>query len=398
MTERTLLLTLSVDDPPRGGVALRSLEIAAILADRGPLGVVMLRRPVTAPALPGVTWYQPASAVSLTELPDPARDPSWLRDEQWDPSLAYLSEELRGHVAAAVADFSPDVVVLDQLYLAAYLDVLTAGGARSVLNAHNVEADLQEQLAARATQPPERVLRSHFAARTARLENAVVNAATQVWVCSAEDQASTAARYGRSDGVFVIPNALPLPAERPARRERAAGDAHLVFPGDFSYPPNREAAMLIIDRLVPELRRRLDGFEVILAGRHPTADMMEAHHTVPEVRVIGPVEEMAPVLEEADVMVAPLEAGSGSRFKLLEAFAAGLPVVATPKAAEGLAVDNGVHLLLAGDVDGVAAAVTALVSDPARARSLADAAWDLFRERYSWQAVAECVDAALARR
>jgi len=242
------------------------------------------------------------------------------------------------------------------------------------------------------------VLRSHFAARIAQLESAVIESAAQVWVCSPDDQAGIADRYGRVRGVFVIPNAVSLPPERPARRDRAPGEAHLVFPGDFAYPPNREAAMLIIDRLVPALRRRLDTFEVVLAGRYPTAEMVEAHRTVPEVRVTGPVENMAPLLAEADVMVAPLQAGSGSRFKLLEAFAAGLPVVATAKAAEGLAVVDGTHTLLAEDVEGMADAVTALLADPERARSLADAGWELVQARYSWRAVAELVDAALAWR
>jgi glycosyltransferase involved in cell wall biosynthesis len=398
MTERVLLLTLSVDDPPRGGVALRSLEIAAILAARGPLGVVTLRSPLTRPTLPGVTWYEPDAAVALVELLDPARDPSWLQDEEWDPSAAYLTDGLRRHVAAAVADFSPDVVVLDQLLLASYLGVLTADGARSVLNEHNVEADLQEELAARAGLPPERVLRSRFAARTARLELGVVTAASQVWMCSAGDQARIAARYGRTDGVFVIPNALSLPPERPQRPARATGEVRLVFPGDFSYPPNREAALIIINEMVQKLRQRLAAFEVVLAGRHPSSDMMEAHHGMPEVRVTGPVVDMAPVLAEADMMVAPLQAGSGSRFKLLEAFAAGLPVVATHKAAEGLAVENGTHLLLADEVDDMVEAVVALAADPARGRALADAGWQLVQDRYSWHAVSRQVADALASR
>ncbi|MGD2051227.1 MAG: glycosyltransferase family 4 protein [Acidimicrobiia bacterium] len=398
MTDRILLLTLSVDDPPRGGVALRSLEIASILAARGPLGVVTLRSSLTRPVLEGVTWYEPDAADALTTLFDPARDPSWLQDEEWDPSVAYLTEGLHRHVASAVADFSPDVVVLDQLYLAGYREVLTTGGARSILNEHNVEADLQEDLAARAVLPPERVLRSRFAARTARLEEAHVQAVDQVWMCSPRDQARIAARYGRSEGVFVIPNALPVPPHRPTREERNDGIARMVFPGDFAYPPNREAAEIIINELVPRLRERLGAFEVILAGRYPSSDMMEAHHTMAEVRVTGPVAEMAPILAEADVLVAPLQAGSGSRFKLLEAFAAGLPVVATPKAAEGLAVMDGTHLVLADEADAMASAVAALTADPPHARLLADAGWQLVRDRYSWRAVAHQVADALAWR
>ncbi len=396
MTARTLLLTLSIDDPPRGGVALRSSQIAATLAAHGPLGIATLQVCRARPAIAESAWFEPAAAAELTTLPDPARDLSWLRDEDWDPSLTYLTDELREHVTAAVDAFGPAVVVVDQLYLCGYVDVATAGGARWILNEHNVEADLQDQLAKQATLPPERVLRSHFTRRTTRLEQAMVAAADQVWVCSDNDRDSIAGRYGRRDGVSVIPNALSLPERPPQRRERDPGEARLVFPGDFSYPPNRQAATLIIERLVPALRDRLERFEVWLAGRYPTAEMMEAHRAVPELRVTGPVEDMVPVLVEADLMLAPLQSGSGSRFKLLEAFAARLPVVATPKAAEGLDVVNGTHLLLADDPETLVNAVVALVADPARGRALADAGWELVRSRYSWEAASALVGAALA--
>jgi glycosyltransferase involved in cell wall biosynthesis len=89
------------------------------------------------------------------------------------------------------------------------------------------------------------------------------------------------------------------------------------------------------------------------------------------------------VYASGDVVVVPLRTGGGTRIKLLEAFAHGVPVVASPAAAAGLEVSDRRHLLLAGDADRTAAAVEAILTDDATARRLADEAAQLVRDRYS---------------
>jgi len=94
---------------------------------------------------------------------------------------------------------------------------------------------------------------------------------------------------------------------------------------------------------------------------------------------------VAPYLKRASVCVAPIFSGSGTRLKILEYLAAGRPVVATPKAAEGLAVEHGRHLLLA-DGTAFAEALVRLARDRGYAEALAQAGRELVATRYSWDA------------
>ena len=111
----------------------------------------------------------------------------------------------------------------------------------------------------------------------------------------------------------------------------------------------------------------------------------------------GSVEDLRPVYAGADVVVVPLATGAGTRIKLLEAFAYGVPVVASSVAAAGLEVRDRVHLLLADDPDGMAAAVAAISKDSALAGRLTEAAGCLVRERYSTSSVIPLIDDFLAR-
>jgi glycosyltransferase involved in cell wall biosynthesis len=114
------------------------------------------------------------------------------------------------------------------------------------------------------------------------------------------------------------------------------------------------------------------------------------------VRVCGFVEDLGALYADADVVVAPLRGGGGTRIKLLEAFAQGVPVVATPAAVEGLAVLDGQHLLLGADADALAAAVAALADDAALGARLVEQAGRLVRERYSHEAVIPLIRAFLS--
>jgi len=107
------------------------------------------------------------------------------------------------------------------------------------------------------------------------------------------------------------------------------------------------------------------------------------------VTVVGEVDDLRPAYHAHRVMVAPIRAGSGTRLKILEAFAAGIPVVSTTLGAEGIASEHGRHLLLADSAVDFAAAVEQVLADDGLARQLAAAAIELVRERYDWGLVAD---------
>jgi glycosyltransferase involved in cell wall biosynthesis len=184
--------------------------------------------------------------------------------------------------------------------------------------------------------------------------------------------------------VEVVPNAVELPSDLPVR-PALTSDISLLFVGNLTYLPNIEAAHELVQAILPALRRRLNGsVRLSLVGSHvPGLESLAG----PEVEVRGFLADLRGAYASADVAIVPLRVGGGTRIKLLEAFAYGLPVVASAVAAEGLRVADGRHLLLAEDADGFTMAMERLLASPELVERLITEARRLVRDEYSSDAV-----------
>lgn len=156
----------------------------------------------------------------------------------------------------------------------------------------------------------------------------------------------------------------------------------LVYHGVYSYPPNLEAMRFLGREILPRLERRGVAVKVVAVGPFPPA---ESPH--PDIVFVGPVPEVAPYVLGADVAVVPLLEGGGTRMKILDYFAAGVPVVSTSKGAEGLPIRDGVEALVRDDPEAFAAAVAELLAAPERARALG-AAGRRFVAALDWSEIA----------
>lgn len=185
----------------------------------------------------------------------------------------------------------------------------------------------------------------------------------------------------------VVPNAVHPPAGRPRRPDRFAGPVSVLLVGNLTYRPNAEAARRLVDDVLPRLRARLGDRPVRLTLVGAAAPAVRALDDPPAVRVTGFVPDLAAHYAGADVVVAPITDGGGTRIKLLEAFSHGLPVVTTATGAAGLAVRHEVHLLVADTADEIARQVARVVTDRGLALRLSRAAEHLVRSTYSYDAV-----------
>lgn len=167
-----------------------------------------------------------------------------------------------------------------------------------------------------------------------RLESRLAAGARHIAFISGRDRD---ALMGTRPGGIVVPNGVDLAYWR---RTTPAGARHLIFTGVMDYPPNADAALYLVTRLLPQIRRAVPETEAIIAGRDPLPALVRAARRQPGVTVTGSVEDLRPYLERAAVFVAPLRFASGMQNKLLEAMAMELPVVTTPVAADGLRVDG----------------------------------------------------------
>jgi glycosyltransferase involved in cell wall biosynthesis len=213
-----------------------------------------------------------------------------------------------------------------------------------------------------------------------------------VAVAAPAEAAAIGGRHGLA--TTAIPNAVRV--DRPAFAANAAGagaraqrlPVSLLFVGNLTYWPNADAAVWLVRDVLPKLRALSPAaVRVTLVGDTGGDTGLEALGLEPGVRVTGFVPDLSPYYGAADVLVAPLAFGAGTRIKLLEAFSRGVPVVSSGQGALGLDVIDGEHALIADTAAGQAAAVARLMADDRLRRRITAGAFELVRERYSHEAV-----------
>jgi glycosyltransferase involved in cell wall biosynthesis len=347
--------------PPVSGSAARTYGLAA--AVRPHLGSVELRCFSSAPA-PAAT----AGGLEVVHIPRPSTGLARAR---------YLTTALLGPL---LGYRFPTSLAGDRLVQLAspllYEGARRAGLGRFVLDAHNVYQDMTgfPQASLR-----DRVFYRVTRRRQARMEAACWAAAAHVIFCSTVDR-DRAERLapGIAARSTIVPNCVDTRefAPRPAAAFRAGGP--VIFIGTTRYPPNFFAVQEICHDLAPALPH----LEFWIVGEAPYRPAR-----VPgNVRFLGRVETTAAPLSAARVALAPVRHGSGTRLKLLEYFAAGLPVVSTAKAAEGLDIEDGTHLRLAESPAALIAAVRDLHADAQASATLGASARALAESRYDWRA------------
>ncbi len=184
--------------------------------------------------------------------------------------------------------------------------------------------------------------------------------------------------------VRVNPFCLTLPPQCDPAREQPAS---LLFVGSFLHPPNVDAAKWLVGDIMPRLRRRSPGVTLTIAGDDPRRRIQGL--AAEDVTLAGYVPDLAPLLDAATIVVAPVRIGGGQRMKVLYAMAAGKAVVTTPRGAEGIepAIDARA-LSIASDADAFASATSTLLQSAATRRQLGLRARALVRQHYTPEAYA----------
>ncbi|MGD9755365.1 MAG: glycosyltransferase, partial [Acidimicrobiia bacterium] len=131
----------------------------------------------------------------------------------------------------------------------------------------------------------------------------------------------------------VVPNGVDTDYWR--RASSRLGEATIIFTGKLDYRPNEDAALRLVEDVLPMVRRRRPATRLLLVGRSPTERLRRAA-LAPGVELTGDVPDMRPYLEQASVLVAPLRFGAGIQNKVLEAMSMEVPVVCTENAAAGV--------------------------------------------------------------
>jgi glycosyltransferase involved in cell wall biosynthesis len=361
MRPSALFLSPEAPYPATGGGSLRSAALLEYLASRYAVDVVVFREPGAPdprPALPAGV----ARCIGVIDLPYHSRSLIARAARNTARYLAHqppLNDRFAGFTAPLAELLSGrqyDLAVIEHFWCAPYCDQLQQHAARVVLDLHNIESVFYGRSAQVEPWPASIALRS-FERTSRALERHWLPRFSLALVTSAAD-AEFVREICPEVNTHVYPNTIPFTAQPDVPEEHA-----LVFSGNFDYRPNISAVRFFRSRIWPLLRDRWPGLVWRLAGKNPRGIV----HLVagdPRIEVTGPIGSAIETLAAARVVVVPLLAGSGTRLKLLEAWAAGRAVVSTRLGAEGLPVCDGQELMLADSPEAFAEAVSRLLAAP----------------------------------
>jgi sugar transferase (PEP-CTERM/EpsH1 system associated) len=317
------------------------------------------------------------------------------------PVLNYTTEAMKRTLLRLLAEQEFDVIQIESLHLLGYLSILQAARPRPRLlwDWHNVESEVMGRYSERINSRPRRLYARLTARRMAKLERRAISAFDAHSVVSERDREQLLA-MDPAARVFVIENGVDVAqyssaACRRARAEAPTADGspellpgrpRILFVGSMDYHANIDAVITFAREVWPRLRREHADLIFTIVGRRPALEV-RALARLDGIEVTGTVDDVRPYYVGAAAAVVPLQVGGGSRLKILEAMAAGVPVISTRLGAEGLPVRDGEHLLLAGTPDDFCRALAHVLRNEAVRQRIVLQAEAFVRERYDWAAI-----------
>jgi len=319
--------------------------------------------------------YQPANMVRGLLGPTPLN------------VLNFSSAAVTQEVDRIFAERSFDVAQIESMHLIAYARRIRqiAPQTRLILDWHNIESEILSRFAQNDRNP----LRALYARRTAALskdvETQLLRLCDAHTVCSERERELLLTRVPQAH-IEVVSNGVDC--DFFADTAGAGGERRdLLFMGRMDYHANIDAALYFAREIWPLVRERRPELRLTIVGAQPPQAILALR--APDILVTGTVEDVRPFYRSALASVVPLRVGGGTRLKVLEAMAAGTPVVSTALGAEGLAVTPGKDILIADSPAALADAIASLQAASPLWRTLATNGRRLVQEKYDWSVVGE---------
>jgi glycosyltransferase involved in cell wall biosynthesis len=394
---RVLLLTQVLPYPPDSGPKVKTYNVLKYLAQHHDVTLVSFVRGDQSADIEHLKQYCRAvhtvpmdrgaanDAAAMTRSLVTGQPWMMVRDDR------RAMRELVDRVASGTAF---DVAHADQLNMAQY--AARVPKARKVLDAHNALWLLYKRLAETMSTGPRKLLLDRDWKLLKTYEGRICRAFDGVLAVSNEDktalleavQAATGAETpADARKIVVIPIAVDGDEVTPVRRKASAN--HILHIGTMYWPPNIDGINWFIGEVLPLIWRECPDVVFDVVGARPPQSLIDVSKQDPRINVTGYVDDPAPFLQQAGVMVVPLRAGGGMRVKILNAMAQALPIVTTTLGCEGIAVKSGKHVLIADQPEDFARATLALLNDRATSDELGRNGRALIDSTYDYRAACQ---------
>jgi len=279
-----------------------------------------------------------------------------------------------------------DVIWVHFLETLAYLPKEFGSEKKSVLllDQHNADERVWETYA-REGWPWVRLFAKFNLWQLRRIQASLLKQVDVILSVSEEDADFTRTRLPNpAKQVWVVPNGVDTESLRPS--DTAERRNRIIFCGAMDVLMNIYAVDWFARRVFPKVRESVSNAEFWIVGRNPVSKV-KALTSLSGVQVTGRVDDVRPYYTKSKIAVAPFRYGGGTKLKVLEAMALGVPVVATPVGCQGIEVAPGKHLFKEEKEEAFAQRVVNLLQDERLRQIMAKEARRLVEERYSWHAI-----------
>ena len=390
---RALFLAGEAPYPIIGGGAIRAASVLEYLAPRFSVHAIFFREP-GAPDPAAAIPQGRVDQVDVIDLPFHSKSAlaRILRNaSRLARNRAPLIDRFSGFEAQVDRCLSGqryEVAFVEQFWCAPYVQQIRPHAKQVILDVYNVESVWHRRMASSGNG----LLafgHERFARAALDLEHQWLPQFDCILATSCQDQKLMRA-IASDTPIKVYPNALPhiVPPPRSERHE-------IVFSGNLEYAPNLAAIQFFHRNVWPALQSRWPKLAWKILGKNPGRSILELAARDSSIQLTGFVEDAVASIAQSQVAIVPLLAGSGTRIKILEAWAAGTPVVSTTLGAEGLEFHDREHLILADDAESFTAAVSELLALPVNRERIGAAGRRLYEQRYTWPNAWKALDALL---
>ena len=308
--------------------------------------------------------------------------------------LNYFDTESASQLRDLLSQRQFDTVQIEGVHLSQYLPFIQAApnSPSVIVDWHNVESELMWRYSEKQPLGPRRLAARRTATSLERLETELLKIAGTHTVVSERERQKLIKRCPNAR-VEVIPNGVDTDFYSPSQISKITENVEsggkkraILFVASMDYHANIDGVTWFAREIWPEVATKHPELEFRIVGRNPPPAVRALASE--RIGVTGTVEDIRPFYSSAVAVVVPLRIGSGTRLKILEAMAAGVPVVSTHLGAEGIDATNNIHLLVADDRSGIIAAIDKITNSPTR-NCLVLAARDYVVNHYNWSLFGE---------
>lgn len=294
----------------------------------------------------------------------------------------YHTYEMTRALCEMVDSADYDLVILDTLHLAQYANIIP--DYPLLYSSHNVESWILRRLVEHERNLGKRAYAWLLHAKLWRQEKQIWRAVDAIIAVSPLDR-DEMKTHASEQKVILAPNGVDCEYYQPA--EAGPAGHRLVYVGTMDWIPNIDAVTWFAREVYPLVKQRIGDATFKIVGANPHPSVTALADSDPSITVTGRVEDTRPHIREAALNVVPLRIGGGSRLKILETFALGIPCVSTTVGCEGLELTHGKDLLVADTPAQLADAICSALTDEEKWRSLREAGLETARRAYDWRAI-----------